>query len=63
MALQLRFHVLDLEMMAAQISPDTLLVDNTHPGPDFMMQVGLTARAGLMSNTCSSADCMPCTWR
>lgn len=43
MALQLRFHVLDLEMMAAQISADTLLVDNTHPGPDFMMQVGLTA--------------------
>ena len=40
-ALQLRFRLLDLEMMAAQISADTLLVDNTHPGPDFMLQASL----------------------
>ena len=34
----LHFHVIDLEAMAAQVSKGTLLVDNTHPGPDFMMQ-------------------------
>lgn len=34
-----QFHVLDIEAMAAQLSQGSLLVDNTHPGPDFMMQV------------------------
>lgn len=33
------FHVLDIEAMAAQMSQGSLLMDNTHPGPDFMMQV------------------------
>ena len=37
-AQSLHFHVIDIEAMAAQISKGTLLVDNTHPGPDFMMQ-------------------------
>ena len=38
-AQSLLFHVVDVEAMAAQMSQDTVLVDNTHPGPDFMMQV------------------------
>ena len=33
------FHILDIEAMAAQLSKGSVLVDNTHPGPDFMMQV------------------------
>ena len=37
-AQSLHFHVIDIEAMAAQVSKGTLLVDNTHPGPDFMMQ-------------------------
>jgi hypothetical protein len=40
-AQQLHFHVLDLAMMAAQMTADTLLVDVTHPGPDFTLQVRL----------------------
>ena len=39
MAQQLRYHVLDMEAMAAQMTADTLLIDMTHPGPDFMIQV------------------------
>ena len=34
-----QFHVIDIEAMAAQVSQGSLLVDTTHPGPDFMMQV------------------------
>ena len=37
-AQSLHFHIIDIEAMAAQVSKSTLLVDNTHPGPDFMMQ-------------------------
>ena len=37
-AQSLHYHVIDIEAMAAQVSKGTLLVDNTHPGPDFMMQ-------------------------
>ena len=37
-AQSLLYHVVDVEAMAAQMSQDTVLVDNTHPGPDFMMQ-------------------------
>ena len=38
-AQQLHFHILDMEMMAAQMTADTLLTDMTHPGPDFTLQV------------------------
>ena len=40
-AQSLLYHIVDVEAMAAQMSQDTVLVDNTHPGPDFMMQVAL----------------------
>ncbi len=46
-ASQLRFHLLDLEAMALQISKATVLIDRTHPGPDFMMQVSLRAALSL----------------
>lgn len=39
-AQQLHYHILDTEMMAAQMTADTLLTDMTHPGPDFTLQVG-----------------------
>jgi hypothetical protein len=38
-AAQLRFHVIDMEAMAAQLTRDAILIDTTHPGPDFMLQV------------------------
>ncbi|BDA42879.1 hypothetical protein COCOBI_03-7720 [Coccomyxa sp. Obi] len=38
-ASQQHFHVLDMESMALQLSKATILIDRTHPGPDFMMQV------------------------
>lgn len=38
-AQSLHYNVVDIEAMAAQMSKGTMLVDNTHPGPDFMMQV------------------------
>ena len=38
-AQSLAYHVVDVEAMAAQMSQESVLVDNTHPGPDFMMQV------------------------
>ncbi len=44
-AQSLLYHVVDVEAMAAQMSQDTVLVDNTHPGPDFMMQVTMAAPA------------------
>lgn len=40
-ATQLHYHILDIEMMAAQMSPATALIDTTHFGPDFAMQACL----------------------
>ncbi len=49
-AQSLHYHVIDIEAMASQMSKDTLLIDNTHPGPDFMMQVGFLRHALSMSS-------------
>ena len=38
-AQSLQYHIVDVEAMAAQMSQESVLIDNTHPGPDFMMQV------------------------
>ncbi|KAK9909869.1 hypothetical protein WJX75_008757 [Coccomyxa subellipsoidea] len=38
-AAQQHYHLLDIEAMALQLSKSTILIDQTHPGPDFMMQV------------------------
>ncbi len=38
-AAQQRFHIIDMEAMASQLSRDTVLIDTTHPGPHFMLQV------------------------
>ena len=42
-AQSLLYHVVDVEAMAAQMSQESVLIDNTHPGPDFMMQVSSRA--------------------
>ena len=62
----LHFHIVDLEAMAAQVSKATLLVDNTHPGPDFMMQAGsrpallLSASAvSFQASCCRQAAVLP----
>ena len=55
----LHFHVIDLEAMAAQVSKGTLLVDNTHPGPDFMMQASSCPTVSPDPFTPSFQTCVP----
>ena len=55
-AQQLAYHVVDVEAMAAQMSQDTALIDNTHPGPDFMMQVRWFSR--IHEDQVLDEDCM-----
>ncbi len=43
-ASQQRFHVLDMEAMALQLSKASIMIDRTHPGPDFMMQARSESR-------------------
>ncbi len=59
-AAQQHFHVLDMEAMALQVSKATILIDRTHPGPDFMMQVPSSWPAQTSANACmgvADADC------
>ena len=58
-AQSLHYHVIDIEAMAAQISKGTLLVDNTHPGPDFMMQARSRPALSLSFSTISFQHCAP----
>lgn len=49
-AQSLQYHIVDVEAMAAQMSQESVLIDNTHPGPDFMMQVSSRSLAQTKSD-------------